>query len=422
MNRFLIIGIFWLGTQGCSYEEKSNASIESNEIVIEWNEMAYQLGYDHDQFYSFIGVRALAMTHIAIHDVLNAINPKYEQYAFKDTVPEADIIAAVSQTAYEILIDAYPGRKDTTSMLLKKWIDQVPGGKGKEKGIELGRMAAQAIIKLRKGDGHEKQGDYTPMTKPGDYQYTPGWNNWVLKPDFDYARPFTLDTVVQFRAYPPPKLVSETYTNSYYEVKLYGVKNSKARSADETQIAHWWAEFAEHGWNRIGRITAKKKKLNLMDAARMFALINMDIYDIYLASLESKYFYDTWRPYTAIRSTIDDGNPMTQTDTGWEPEMITPPWPEYPSAHAAVGAGGAEILTHVYGTPNVSFEMESISALPDYPTRAYSNLDSAAADCAKSRIMNGYHFRFATDAGMQQGRNIAKYIISNYLRPVASNN
>lgn len=421
MNRYLFTGLCWLWIISCTKQEKLNKDFDSNQIVIDWNQMTYQLGNEHDQFYSFIGVRTLAMTHIAIHDALNAISPNYEQYTFKETFEDADPIAAVSQSAYEVLTNAYPTRRDTVFSLLKKWLDQVEEGKEKNAGIRLGKRVADAIINLRAGDGHEKQGDYTPMTKPGDYQYTPGWNEWVLKPDFNYARPFAMDTVSQFRVQPPPKLGSEEYAKDFNEVKLYGIKNSAARSKDETVIAHWWAEFAEHSWNRIGRITAREKQISLIDAARMFALINMDIYDIYLASLESKYFYDTWRPYTAIRMADNDGNSLTEPSIDWEPEMLTPPWPEYPSAHAAVGAGGAEILTSIYGTPNLAFEMESTSALSDHPSMSYTNLDSAAYDCAKSRIMNGFHFRYATEAGMEQGRAIAKYILSHYLRPISKN-
>jgi hypothetical protein len=98
--------------------------------------------------------------------------------------------------------------------------------------------------------------------------------------------------------------------------------------------------------------------------------------------------------------------------------MVTPPWPEYPSAHAGVAAGGAEIVSHVYGTVNVPFSMESVAALPDAKVRTYKNLNSAADDCATSRIMNGYHFRFATDAGKKQGREVAKYIYAHHLLPI----
>jgi hypothetical protein len=391
---------------------------QENEIVIDWNELAYQVAYEHDQFYSFIGIRSLTMTHLAIHDALNAIEAKYETYAYRGRDAHADPVAAVAQAAYEVLVQAYPQREDTLAFTLQKWLDRASTGKKTQAGIALGKQTAAAILKAREGDGHEKQGDYTPMTKPGDYQYTPGWDGWVLKPDFSYARPFCLDSVNQFRSPPSPKLTSSSYTQSFREVKAYGAQNSTLRTEDQTNYAHWWAEFAEHSWNRIGRITARSQALPLWETARMFALINMDIYDIYLASLESKYFYDTWRPYTAIRAAETDQNRHTEPDAGWQPEMLTPPWPEYPSAHAAVGSGGAEIMAHVYGRWDILFTMESTSALAQAKMRAYHNFRDAADDCADSRIMNGYHFRFATEEGKRQGEEIARYIFTNFLRPV----
>lgn len=394
--------------------------VTDNGFILDWNRLAYEVAYQHDQFYSLIGVRALAMTHIAIHDALNAVSPVFRPYAYRDKHPEADPVAAASEAAYQVLVAIYPTRADTLRQVLDKWTNTLQEGSAREKSIELGNRVAEIIIELRRGDGHEKQGDYTPMSKPGDYQYTPGWNNWVLKPDFDYAHPFAMDSVMQFRSPPPPSLDSEEYTESYKEVKAYGAKNSRIRSADQTAFAHWWAEFAEHSWNRIGRITAKERKLPPAETARLFALINMNIYDIYLASLESKYHYDTWRPYTAIRNAASDGNPYTEADPAWEPEMLTPPWPEYPSAHAAVGAGGAEIVAHVYGTSAVSFTMNSTSALSQAQKRSFPDLNRAADECADSRIMNGYHFRFATEEGKRQGRQVARHLIENCLQPVGS--
>lgn len=389
----------------------------NHSIIVDWNRLTYQLGYENDQFYSFIGIRTLSMVHLAIHNALNAITPRFDTYAYEETVPEADPVAAICEAAKEVLVDAYPTRSDTIHEVYIKWIKELPDSDSKNKGIQLGKAVARSIISAREGDGHEKRGNYTPMTKPGDYQYTPGWDGWVLKPDFDYARPFCIGSVTQFRAPEPPALNSEQYLQSFREVKAYGKKNSSVRTADQTQYAHWWAEFAEHSWNRIGRLAAAEHQLDAWETARMFALINVDIYDIYLASLESKYYYDTWRPFTAIRSAGTDGHSQTEADKNWEPEMLTPPWPEYPSAHAAVGSGGAEILTHVFGTPHISFTMRSTSALAIAPTRSYSNLDRAANDCADSRIMNGYHFRFATDEGKIQGRKIAKYILEHFLTP-----
>jgi hypothetical protein len=104
-------------------------------------------------------------------------------------------------------------------------------------------------------------------------------------------------------------------------------------------------------------------------------------------------------------------------DPGWEPEMKTPPWPEYPSAHAAVGALGATLLTEVFGSPQVSFTMESVTALPEARERSYYDLNQAAEACADSRVMNGFHFRFATEEGLLQGKKIAQHTLQGFLRP-----
>ncbi|MEM7371436.1 MAG: phosphoesterase PA-phosphatase [Bacteroidota bacterium] len=398
-------------------QSTSLASSVSNEILLEANRLTYTIAYEHDQFYTFIGVRALSMTHLAIHNALNSIDPQYACYAFDEKETGADPIAAMSQVTLEILRYVYPDRADTIYQVTQKWLREIPEGTSKDLGIALGKHAALEILALREGDGHEKQGEYTPMTKPGDYQHTPEFD-WVWKPDFSFARPFTLDSVSQFRSPPPPDLASQSYADSYNEVKKFGVKNSLARTTDQTHIGHWWAEFGEHSWNRIGRITAKERQLPLWEAARMFALINMNLYDLYLVSFDSKYHYDSWRPYTAIRDATDDGNALTTSDPNWEPDMLTPPWPEYPSAHAAVGAGGAEIVSHIYGTSEITVRMSSVTAPVESSTRTYHNLTHAASDCADSRIWNGFHFRFATEEGKRQGQKVAQHVIKHALRPI----
>lgn len=389
----------------------------SCKMVIEINKLTYTIANEHDHFYSFIGVRALAMVHLAIHDIFNTTQRQYKPYYWEKAVPGADLTAAAVESAKTLLIAVYPQREDTIISVCRSLLEYSGNREGQLKGLRLGRQVAEGYLQLREGDGHEKQGDYTPMTKPGNYQYTPGNNNWVLRPDFAVANPFTLDTVTQFRSPEPPSLTSPAYTQSFREVKAYGARNSCVRTEDQTNYAYWWAEFGEHGWNRIGRIVAKSKNMSGIEANRLFALFNMTLYDLYLASLESKYYYDTWRPYTAIREAAEDGNPETTADPLWEPEMQTPPWPEYPSAHAAVGAAGTEIFSAVFGGPDISFSMQSVTALPGALQRSYNNLDDAARECADSRIMNGFHFRFATEEGKRQGREIAAHVFQNFLRP-----
>jgi hypothetical protein len=392
-------------------------AVSDNAVAVDWNQIAHDAANEHDQFLTFLGVRTMTMTHIAMHDAVNAVLPRYEQYAFKGRAPNADATAAVAQAAYAVLSATYPKQRATFDAARARWLGAIPNEDARARGVAVGAEAAAAIIALRAGDGHDAIGDYRPGTKPGGYQFTPGFN-FVLNPDFRNAKPFGLTSPHQFRAAQPPALTSPAYARAFNEVKQFGVAKSAARTADQTNYAHWWAEFAEHSWNRIAHLTAVERKLDLAATLRLFALINMDIFDVYLATWDSKYHFNTWRPLTAIRAAQSDGNAETAPDATWVPEMLTLPFPEYPSGHSAVCAAGAEVVAHVYGTPRVPFRMQSLTALPGSLTRAFDDLNVAANECSDSRVMNGYHFRFATEAGKTLGRSVAQHLIATKLLPL----
>ena len=146
----------------------------------------------------------------------------------------------------------------------------------------------------------------------------------------------------------------------------------------------------------------------------MFALLNMSLYDGYIAVWDSKYEYNHWRPYTAIREAAADSNPATAPDPTWEPLRTTPPFPEYISAHAAGTKAAMDILSRTFGD-NVSFTMATTTAPPQMPTRSFRSFSAAAEECADSRVRLGWHFRYATDAGLALGRAVADWLDRNYL-------
>jgi len=79
----------------------------------------------------------------------------------------------------------------------------------------------------------------------------------------------------------------------------------------------WWKEFVENSHNSLARQIVATETPNLWTATRMFALLNVSIYDAYIDVFENKFFYNHWRPYTAIRWVEDDGNPRTEPDPQW---------------------------------------------------------------------------------------------------------
>ena len=135
-----------------------------------------------------------------------------------------------------------------------------------------------------------------------------------------------------------------------------------------------------------------------------------------LAGWDSKYHWDFWRPYTAIRAGDTDGNHSTGKDATWLSYLETPPVQDYPSTHSALGAGAAEVLKRAFGTDQVPFSMDSLSALPANPVRSFTTFTQAADENADSRVTAGIHFRFATEQGKALGRKVGSYIVEHHLQ------
>src|SRR5437762_11396291 len=84
----------------------------------------------------------------------------------------------------------------------------------------------------------------------------------------------------QFRPPGPPSLDSEQYAADYNEVKELGAALGSTRTADQTQIALFWADGAgtetpPGHWNSIAQIIAAGQANTLEENARLFALLNI---------------------------------------------------------------------------------------------------------------------------------------------------
>ena len=191
----------------------------------------------------------------------------------------------------------------------------------------------------------------------------------------------------QFRTPPPPALGSEAYARDVDEVASLGTRDSEERTPDQTHIAYWWAEFCESWCSRLARNLVEEHDLDPRRTARLFALFHVDNFDGYATNFESKYHYAFWRPVTAIRAADDDRNDATVANPVWQPEMRTPPFPDYPSAHAQACHGAAEIFADAFGTADLAFTMDSRTAPEEGPaTRSYESIQDAARECGLSRL------------------------------------
>ena len=153
-----------------------------------------------------------------------------------------------------------------------------------------------------------------------------------------------------------------------------------------------------------------------MEHARLYAALNAAIADAYTTSLESKFYYNFWRPITAIQKADTDGNPQTIADVTWEPAFATPPVPDYPSAHSAAGGAAAEVIEAFVGKGRRFTHVSTtgpISGVPGAETRSFISVQKAANENAYSRMLVGIHFRRACTAGLEQGREIGRFVVAH---------
>lgn len=382
--------------------------------------------------------RMYAIAHVAMHDALNAIDRRSRPYAFDGVAPaDASPAAAVAAAARDTLVtllgqigDPFPAACGAAGIAFidaeyAAALGAIAAGPAKDAGIIAGRAAAAAILLRRAGDNAGTpllDFAYPQGTAPGEYRFTPG-QVFAFAPRWGEVTPFVLQTASQYSASKPYRIDSRQYTADYEEVRLYGSRTGSLRNADQTEIAHFWVESSPLLWNRIARDVADAEGLDDWEQARLFGLLNMALADGYVASFENKYRYNFWRPITAIRLGDDDGNPETAGDPAWEPLVPTPPIPDHDSGHAVQGGAAAAVLALVLGSDAIPFSACSLT-LPadtcDDPSpkrRHFSSFSAAAAENALSRILVGFHFRHAAEAGTEHGRKIGQRAVNLYLKP-----
>ncbi|WP_296697697.1 vanadium-dependent haloperoxidase [Algoriphagus sp.] len=431
----LVIMPFLIGViiQSCNPREQGLPvkPHKSPEMVLKWNtqiQKAYTFQGAGSGFSPPLIARLFAMYHAGMHDVLNAIDPRFETYAYFEKDPEANPEAAVAQVVYDLFQEIggtlKPIYSNSFDSLLQASLASVPDGQAKEKGIELGKKVAQAILTKRAPDGPYLQLAGYPTTpasgtESGQYQYIPPLNYALA--GFHLQNTWVINSSDQFREEPPYPTNSPEYLADFNEVRDYGEKNSVLRSADQKAYGVFWAENTSRGWNGVARDIMSKVPEKIIDewqAARLLALVHFAIADAYIAVFDSKVHFNYWRPISAIRQGDFDDNPNTIGNPIWESTLTTPPVGEYPSAHALTGAAAGQILIRYFKNKNIPITIDS-GYWPG--TRSFPDIKSAIRENSLSRIYIGYHFRKAVEVGEKSGFEVGDFVYDHALQPKFKN-
>jgi len=381
--------------------------------------------------------RMSAMANTTVHDIMNAVDRRFEPYAYNGRVRgPVSVEAAIATGAHDVLVavgTTLP-TADASDFINKQYADYMAAlGECEEisRGIQLGHDAAAAMIALRANDGSAgpPAAIFTSTGEPGKFRSPIGSATALTGPQaipyWGSVKPFVLTSGAQFRSPPmygtakvEDAVKTAAYLADYAEVKRLGGMVSADRTPDQTEIAFFWIESTTQGWNRIARTLADTHHLNAWRLARLVAHVSLAEADAYISSFEGKYFYNFWRPVTAIR--LGNLDPATPGDPTWQVSSLlvpalggTPPIPDYASGHAIAGGAAAQaILANIQGS--TAFTTTS-GTLPG-TSRSFRSVLKAARENADSRIYIGFHFRHATDQGLAAGLQVGRYVGENALQ------
>jgi hypothetical protein len=356
------------------------------------------------------------MLSLAVFDVVSALEGTTGYYVNFTPPSGISLAAAISGAAHEVLEYAYPGQTSAFDATLADVLSSIPDGAAKTDGLAFGQQVADSIIAIRTSDGWDRFVDYVPGNAPGDWQPTSPMYDVALLPQWADLTPFAMPRSNAFRPDGPPSLDSAEYAAAFEDVKQLGRATGGTRTAEQTQIARFWADgpgtYTPPGhWGQIALQFAQEQGFSPSATARLMAQLNVALADAAIVAWDAKYALETWRPITAIQSADDDGNDLTTADEAWQSLLITPPFPEYVSGHSTFSGAAAEILTALLGD-NVAFTTSSFG-LPGV-WRSFTSFQQAAEEAGRSRIYGGIHFQFANEDGLAAGRELAQYVLGRF--------
>ena len=430
-----------------SHPNYANSPLPGN-IVSEWNDIAQNIlqpGISMATAFVY-----LSYTQAAVYNALVAIeggyyaydgNPTFVYYfpmvanggssgVVADAISDTNFItdstatreAAVATAAFKVLSHYLQDDLDLIGILEIKYAESlatIPDGPEKIAGIAIGEEAAAEIIALRAGDGLLEPDTYTlPTPGPGVWEPT-----MLLPDDVTFAdpvdpwmaqlKPFLRDTADQYRPGPPPALDSPEYAADLNEVKEIGGEESATRTEEQTEVARFWTDNIVIQTNKAYRNIAEERSLNLLDTARLMVMGNMVATDSLIATFDAKYFYNFWRPVTAIQKADTDGNAATDADPDWEPAVMTPNYPEYVAGHSSFVSAQAEMFTQFFGTDQIEIDLESDVT---GTTRHFATAEELRTEIVNARTWGGLNFRNSSEIAIPLGQQIVNNAFSHYLR------
>jgi len=406
------------------------------DAVTDWNAIASDAIVVTAAQFPTVSTLSFAMVQGAVYDAVNAIDRGYQPYLVQPNANATDSKdAATAAAAFRVLVGfpdlpgVFPAQRPTLQPIYDNYIadllDDPPGSRAA--GIAIGETTARAMLTNRLNDGRGGPSPTPYPVAPGIWRPTPP--NFANEPApwLGNVRPFLIPSAEMLRTDGPNPLTSVEYAEDFNEIKEVGSLTSITRTQYQTDTAIYWQDLLPAFMNRLFRDLAVEQGLDIAESARLFAMENMAGADAYIGGWNDKYYWQFWRPITAIREADTDGNPATEADPTWlplfhpttpvcnPPPLVTPPFPDHPSGHSCGIGAYVHTLQNFFGTDRKSFSALSNKSCT---TRSFERFSDMLKEVIDARVWGGIHFRTADTQGAVLGKKVAHYLKKHYFQPV----
>lgn len=444
-----------------------------NNLAYKWARIALDATANDTEWFKprpTISSRFLGLIFVSIFDAWSRYDEKaIPVYLEAERRPEeewtlANKEKAISYAAYRAMMEYY--YSDSTmfrDFMKEQGYDYMDESTDLNTPQGIGNMAAKAVIDARREDGSNQYAtaegsngmpyyDYTIYSPVNPVDQNKDINRWqpkyfvseegvkyapsCLTPHWHLVQPMALDSSSQFRPGPPPVVGSEQLAKEVAEV----VELQANLTPEEMALVEFMrdgpksVQQAGH-WLIFAQAISRRDQHTLDEDVKMYFLNQVVAMDAFIASWESKMYYDYARPFALVhhyykgkniqgwRGPEEGWGEMKGED--WRPyspaSFLCPPFPSYTSGHSTVSGACSEALKLFTGSDEFGDSIRLVPGALTHPndvrdtvTLYFPTLTETAEMAGQSRVLGGYHIQADNVAGLQLGRDVADYIYHNF--------
>jgi hypothetical protein len=460
--------IFFSCQQSNKQNEQADEARGADNIAYKWAEMAITATANDTEAFRprpTITSRFLGLIFTSVFDAWSRYDSKAtpvylegveRRPAAEQTLKNKEI--AISYAAFRAMNEYYYSDKALfTDFMRELGLDPDNESLDPNTPEGIGNLAARSVIEARKGDGSNQYGEeegsngepyfnyvgYQPVNS-ADKNVDP--NRWqpkyfadgeggqyapeCLTPYWDKVEPISLKSGDQFRPGPPPMIGSEQLRKEVQEVieLQQNLTDEQKALVEFMRDGPQSVQQAGH-WLNFAMDVSLRDDHTLDQDVKMLFYNQVVAMDAFIASWDSKMFYDYARPYALVHQYYEDqkiiawggeGKGMMEMDgSQWRPyspaTFLCPPFPSYVSGHSTISGGCAEALKLWTGSDEFGTEVELVAGaltepdnLGDTVVLKFPTFTEAAEMAGISRVLGGYHIQSDNIAGLELGRDVAR--------------